>query len=319
MDQAEIVLHKIPIPIRALRNASVYEIYTDSETVLIDAGMGTESARQLISDLKDPGSVGLLAITHLHIDHVGGALELQRQLSCDIAMSEPDFVLMDRIAQDPEEYSRNYLEIAKYNGFPKSIAEALTESLPYLSETTKYSELSVQRKLNGSGNLIDGIDFNLMPGHSPGSTIYIMKDLRKLFCGDHVLPRITPNISFYGMEFDMLGLYFESLEKTRNMEVDLCYPGHGEPFRNLAKRVDQLIEHHHERISEISGIVGDWKNAFEVASEMRWNRGRKLSSMNNMERNFAFSEALAHLIHMERTDSATTKEKNGVLYFRTHD
>lgn len=316
MDQAEIILHQVPIPIRALRFASVYEIVRDSDTVIIDASMNSEGASQVISSLRKPASVELLALTHLHIDHVGGALKMQRELSCDIAMGEPDFFLMDEIARDPDAYARNYLKTAKYNGFPQSIAEELRKGLPFLAESAKYSELHVQRKLNGRGKLRDGIDFEIMPGHSPGSTIYLMREERKLLCGDHILSRITPNISFYGMEMDMLGQYLESLEKTKKLDVDICYPGHGEPFRDLGDRIGQLIKHHATRINEIAEIIVDWKNAFEVASEMKWNRDRKLSSMNDMERNFAFSEGLAHLIHMERTGLATTREIDGVLHFR---
>lgn len=316
MDRAEIVLHQVSIPIRALRFASVYEIIGDSESILIDAGMNLEGATEVIQKLRQKDSIDLLAITHLHIDHVGGAIEMQRALSCDIAMGEPDFLLMDKIATDPDTYARDYLKIATCHGFPMSLAENLRKGLPFLAESAHYSDLQVKRKLTGTGNLIDGIDYDLMPGHSPGSTVFMMQKTKTLFSGDHILPRITPNISFYGAEMDMLGMYLKSLEKTRELEMKMCYPGHGEPFAAVTERIDQLIKHHEVRIAEIGEIVAGWKTAYEVASEMKWNRNRMLSSMNEMERNFAFSEALAHLIHMERTGSVKVKDDRGVMKFR---
>lgn len=317
MGVEEITVHQIPIPIRALGYASVYEVGLTNGSLLIDSGMNQSSGEEILRMLKYPKEIELLALTHIHIDHIGGALAIQKKLSCDVAMGEPDLNLMRMIASDPEGYASEYARIAVSFGFPSDQTESIKAGLPFLSGTNQYDELQVRKNLRGKGDLIDGIKFELMPGHSPGSTIYLDPQSKDLFCGDHILSRITPNISFYDTETDMLGMYLESLEKTRLIQAKTCYPGHGTPFDGVSDRIQQIKQHHTDRMSEIASLLPGWKTAYQTAKEMKWNRGRQIASMNEMERNFAFAEALSHLIHMTRTGSVIQKEQDGVVVFKS--
>ena len=53
------------------------------------------------------------------------------------------------------------------------------------------------------------------PGHSPGHLCFYEPTNRLMLSGDHVLPRITPNISFHPMAGpDPLGDFLTSLDKV---------------------------------------------------------------------------------------------------------
>jgi hypothetical protein len=43
-----------------------------------------------------------------------------------------------------------------------------------------------------------------------------------LLTGDHVLPRITPNVSAYDMESEPLAEYLDSLDRLSGIEPEKC-------------------------------------------------------------------------------------------------
>lgn len=72
-----------------------------------------------------------------------------------------------------------------------------------------------------------------------------------LISTDHILPRITPNILywFYG-DANPLQSYFDSLNKVRKLNVDYSIPSHRKSFYDGNKRINEIIEHHDERLDE---------------------------------------------------------------------
>ena len=81
------------------------------------------------------------------------------------------------------------------------------------------------------------------PGHHMTHICLYDEASKIMLTGDHVLERITPNISSFMLETDELGDFLASLRKVRDYDVKLALPGHGEPFSGLARRVDELIAH----------------------------------------------------------------------------
>src|SRR5205807_798612 len=79
------------------------------------------------------------------------------------------------------------------------------------------------------------------PGHSPGYLCFWEGRRRLLLSGDHVLPRISPNISIHSQQRpDPLADFLESLMKVRGLDAEEVLPAHEWRFRNLAARVDEL-------------------------------------------------------------------------------
>ena len=72
---------------------------------------------------------------------------------------------------------------------------------------------------------------------------------RLFFSGDHVLPRISPNISTnHGGPADPLRDYLASLAAVRDLDPTEVLPAHEWRFRGLDDRVDSLTAHHESRL-----------------------------------------------------------------------
>src|ERR1700676_4641013 len=90
------------------------------------------------------------------------------------------------------------------------------------------------------------------PGHSPGHVCFYSEDRKLLISGDHVLPRITPNISVHTQQpSNPLGDYLESLLKLQNLSTDEVLPAHEYRFSDLKGRLEEIIAHHADRLEEI--------------------------------------------------------------------
>ena len=106
------------------------------------------------------------------------------------------------------------------------------------------------------GRIVDVPGWDLQtvwtPGHSPGHVCFYSDRHKLLLSGDHVLPRITPNIGVHTQQFpNPLGEYLESLLKVQNLDVDEVLPAHEYRFADLHGRLDEIITHHADRLAEI--------------------------------------------------------------------
>ena len=132
-------------------------------------------------------------------------------------------------------------------------------------------------------------------GHTPEHVSLYCADLGVLISGDQILPRITPNITLPGSQptTNPLDDYLTSLERFRGLMPDetLVLPSHIVPFRGLHRRIDQLADHHAERLKEIVDAVDRPMTAAQLLPVL-FGTGRKFDIF---EQGFAMGEALAHL------------------------
>ena len=141
-----------------------------------------------------------------------------------------------------------------------------------------------------------------------------------MFTGDHVLGRISPNIAFWGYEYgDILGTFFESLLKVRTFNVELPLGAHREFSGPLNERIDELLLHHGNRLSEIKTLLSEeWQSVSDIASRMHWSI-RVQNGWQDFPREqkiFASLEAMSHLIHLVQGKKAVMAEQDGITYFK---
>jgi glyoxylase-like metal-dependent hydrolase (beta-lactamase superfamily II) len=145
-----------------------------------------------------------------------------------------------------------------------------------------------------------------MPGHTPGHLCFVDERSRRLFSGDHVLPRITPNISVQrGDPASPLQSYLDSLQRTRDLDVDQVLPAHEWRFRGLAGRVDAITAHHGRRLAELLAAVRRHPGAapWELAGQLTWSR--PWAEYGGQMRIFAVTETAAHLDLLEHRGLVT--------------
>ncbi|RZJ08110.1 MAG: MBL fold metallo-hydrolase [Rubrivivax sp.] len=130
-------------------------------------------------------------------------------------------------------------------------------------------------------------------GHAPEHISLFCDEAGLLISGDMVLPRISTNVSVVDVEpeGDPLNLYLDSLTRYLDLPAGtLVLPSHGKPFTGLHARIDQLREHHDERLAEV--ITACRAAPTHAADLLPVLFKRKLDLH---QTTFAMGEAVAHL------------------------
>ena len=92
--------------------------------------------------------------------------------------------------------------------------------------------------------------------------------------------------------------------------VSVVLPAHGHPFASMNQRVDDIIEHHVERLEVLVNSAHELGRAGSVDEFMqKLFRERSWGSM-------AASETYAHLEHLRiRGDATTERDDSGLLFY----
>jgi glyoxylase-like metal-dependent hydrolase (beta-lactamase superfamily II) len=177
-------------------------------------------------------------------------------------------------------------------------------------------------RLLTDGDLIDAPGLRLRavwtPGHTPGHLCYYDETHDLLLTGDHVLPRITPNVSSYDSADNPLKDYLESLEKLRGIQPAEVLPAHEYRFADLDSRLDDLAVHHKERLAEAADILAGagptGLTAWDVATGVTWSRS--WADLVSFQRQAAVGEVLSHLRYLQARGLAAEADVDGVGSWR---
>jgi glyoxylase-like metal-dependent hydrolase (beta-lactamase superfamily II) len=130
-------------------------------------------------------------------------------------------------------------------------------------------------------------------GHAPEHIALYCDELQVLISGDMVLPRISTNVSVYDVEpeSDPLLQFLESLDRYLPLpEATLVLPSHGKPFTGLHERIQQLKDHHTDRLAELLDACRQAPCSGADAVAVLFRRPLDLH-----QTTFAMGEAVAHL------------------------
>jgi glyoxylase-like metal-dependent hydrolase (beta-lactamase superfamily II) len=157
------------------------------------------------------------------------------------------------------------------------------------------------------------------PGHTRGHMVFEDSAAGLLFTGDHVLPRITPSIGFErSPDRHALRSYLASLRVCMQRPTATMLPAHGALTPEVGTRVQQLLAHHEERLSEIHALVSAGAvTAYEVARLMRWTRyDRSIDELGTVHGMTAVLEVLAHLQVLENEGHLVSEDNGPARHFR---
>ncbi|MCJ7491832.1 MAG: MBL fold metallo-hydrolase [Dehalococcoidia bacterium] len=242
--QATESVHVLRVNVKPYTGAyspNVFAVVDSGQAVLIDAGFpNDDSVDSRLDYLKTIGGprVEMIIVTHHHFDHAGGANRLREATGARIAMHPEEARLLQQTPARPprdggpqEQYMRQ--EVAKI-----TVDQPLADG-----DVMRVGRLAL-RILH-------------TPGPSAGHVCVFLEEERVLFSGDNVLGLGTTAIP-PPPDGDM-ARYIESLERMKALDAALICPGHGPLVHQPERKIQELIDHRHEREEQVLALLREGK------------------------------------------------------------
>ncbi|ADJ66151.1 Zn-dependent hydrolase (glyoxylase) protein [Herbaspirillum seropedicae SmR1] len=267
---------------------------------VVDCGIATEDTRQawerIFADELEGLPILRVLVTHCHPDHVGLAEWLCQRWQAPLWMStgEYAFARVMSAALPGAEGTAATPHFQRHGlADPQTIA-TLQGRNTYYQDLVPAVPRSYHRMQDGHAVAIGGRDWEIITGfgHSPEHVSLYCRDLNVLISGDMVLPRISTNVSVFAIEPESnpVQQYLDSLKKYAQLPADaLVLPSHGKPFRGLHTRIEQLNDHHRQRLAEVLEACATPQTGVDILPVM-FKR-----ALDTHQLSFALGEAVAHL------------------------
>ena len=314
---------EVSLPNNPLRALNAYLVKGASRNLLIDNGFNTRESSTALHSALDALEVNLIDtdffLTHLHSDHNGLTAELVQSPVSKIMCSRADGDRINRFITD-ENYWKLMMHGLVRHGFPEAEMELLFQTHPGKIYSSSYP-LDISPVEDGFSISYGRYNFVVVevPGHTPGHVSLYETTTHTYVAGDHILGRITPNITRWDGVDDSLGDYLNSLDKVSTLPIARTFPGHRHIVEDTAGRIKELKQHHAARLDEICAILAEHGplHAYGVAARMKWSlRGITWDEFKVQQKCFATGEALAHLTHLDVTGRGKREERLDKAFFR---
>jgi len=288
---------------------------------IVDTGAHTEKAEEAWREAFREkgirsGDLNRLYITHYHPDHFGMAGWLQQHMGGTVYMHHIEADWVTQVwAEDmpqPKRVAAQFRRHGMSEEWAQSVEEQFTlqrrDVTPMPDEILK---LSADQQVP-FGNL--GLQVVWTPGHSDGHIALLPQELDVMLIGDLVEGRLTPNVGLWPRcDPNPLDSFMKSLRMVQDFHTSTYWPGHGRPIGD--ERIEEILEHHKERLALMAQLASGGRNAFEICQKAF--SERELSSH---QMRFAMAETMAHMKLLEERGEVRREEQNGqVVYVREHE
>jgi len=278
-----------------------------AEPTLIDTGVySSRSLNALREHLQAHGrrleDIRRILITHDHFDHAGAALHLSEICRATLYLHDKSTAL----ARTPPEAQQQLFNFLLRCGVPHNILE---QAFALFNAGSRFAGLeakpcAIEWLKGGETILCDNLVLTVMttPGHSPDHLCYLDVGAGVLFCGDLLLPHITPNPLLYldpkndyRRSHSLLD-YLDSLEKLQGRSLAIAYPGHGSAINDISGLISRYLNFIEQRKRKflknvVAGLNTPYKLALAVFGEL-----------DLANQYLAVSETVAYLDLLERRE-----------------
>ncbi|MCR8644208.1 MBL fold metallo-hydrolase [Paenibacillus sp. N1-5-1-14] len=310
---------RVPLPF-PLRWVNAYVIRGDQGYTILDPGLHTPEAEALWdSVLREEGilddQVEQVVLTHFHPDHYGMAGWFQERTGAPVLLSEEGCHIASLLWGLDQPMTRLLTDCFAQHGLPAELQEQMTKHMDgfvqWVSPQPKLTPLQLRTgdTIRLGDRLYEAIE---TPGHASGHLCFYNREAKEIFCGDHVISHISPNVGYTpGDHPNPLQQFIESLQAVAHLEVDIAYSGHREPLTNFNERVQELMEHHDERLAHMENLLQESKTAYELCVAVFGTR------LTIHQLRFALAETLAHILYLQSQDRVKQTEQDGKIYFQS--
>lgn len=323
----DIFLVKIPLPNSPLKFLNSYFLRSnrkDDKNLIIDGGFNhpvcIEAFERAMEDLGFTFENTDFLATHLHGDHFAMLSSIERDIRLFLGKLDVEYLKAkaEQHVADGLQKSDEVLFTSTMFGMPQEYVDIVLQAQFMQGRNLQMKNLHPVEE----GDVFDVGDYRLeaivFRGHTPGHIALYEKEKKILICGDHILGKISPNITFWDSELDSLGNYLESLALAKQLDVEKILCGHRSNHFNMYERIEEIFEHHTMRLGEAVDILrteGKKMTAFEIASKMTWKTAEDMWSKYSQEQHwFATGEAMAHLEYLFKRDKIK-KYIDGATYY----
>lgn len=314
-------IHRIAIPTPfAVGRVNVYLI-EDEPLTLVDAGpnSGTsldELQRGIAALGHSLEDVELVILTHQHIDHLGLVSLVAARSGAEVAALDVAVRFVENFSVEAQADDDFATEMMLRHGIPEDVVTALGS----VSRAFRAwgSRAEVTRVLR-DGEELRFRDRTLAvhhrPGHSPTDTIFHDRERRILIAADHLLGHISSNPLLTRPPDgstdrpQALVQYLASLEKTRELDVELVLPGHGDPVTDHRSLIDERFALHRRRADKIHRLIAERpRSAYEIAQTLWGNIAVTQAYL-------TLSEVLGHVDLLLNAGRVRELERDGLSVF----
>ena len=257
-----------------------------------------------------------MILSHQHIDHLGLVSLVASRSGADVAALDVAVPFVENYSVEAQADDDFAYDMMLRHGIPQDVATALR---------------SVSRAFQAWGAradvtrvLRDGEEIRLRertlrvhhrPGHSPTDTVFHDRERGILIAADHLLrhissnPLITRPRDGSSERPQSLVTYLESLRATRDMELDLVLPGHGEPITDHRALIDERFSMHERRAAKLQRLIAERPRSAHELAQALW------GNIAVTQAYLTLSEVLGHLDVLLNAGSVREVQREGISVF----
>ena len=205
----------LSVNLSSIKNINIHLIKNINGYTLIDTGWNIEGKTdELLNKLNELqinlDEINQIILTHLHIDHFGLVNKLRKLTKFELLANPRELIFYKNFE------ANIFNKLLSYTGFQEV---EIKEIMQMLNLIKNIIPTKIDRWLYGNEIIKSRKNESIIistPGHTPGNlSIYNSKE-KLLISGDHILPNITSNITFYPFikNYNPLEDYFKSLNKS---------------------------------------------------------------------------------------------------------
>ena len=253
------VAHRIELPVPFPLGTVNAWLFAGSQPALVDCGVASSRSYQALLDgLRaagcDPASLTLY-VTHGHVDHAGNARRLRDDFGVQLLAPASEAEYIETFRRDGPRRNDEFAAALRAHGVPEDAVLRMRADSDAIDRFLEDSPIAGEP---GARVVLGDTDAQVIatPGHTPGSTSFLLSEDNDMVTGDTLLQIITSNaVELRDADRGRYHQYLATLDGMRAFVGVTCLPGHHAPFRLTDAILDDHLGRHEKRRQVILSLL----------------------------------------------------------------